>query len=290
MISVLICVYNVEKYIQRCIKSLLNQTVKDFEIIILDDGSTDNTRQLIKEFNDKRIKYFENKKNIGIEKSRNKCIKLSNNKAEYVFFTDGDCIISENWIKKGLMSLKKNSYDGVEGKTYYVSKDYKPTFSDGPYFRENLKGGSYMTCNIAYKKSIIEKVGGFDEKYTYLSDRDIAFRVMKAGGKIYFNPNMIVYHQKVTLKPMQFIKTGKRIRDRVLLYKKFRDRPVMLWRIVYPINLIAVIFPPSIFGSFFRNRYKTKEDFILFPFIYLTAIYQRLNLWDMCIKERVFLI
>ena len=290
MISVLICVYNGEKYIRRCIKSLLDQTVQDFELIIVDDGSTDNTRKIIEEFNDKRIIYFRNTRNMGIAKSRNRCIKLSNPKTEYLFFTDDDCIVLNDWIEQGLIYLKEKGYDGVEGKIYYISEDYKPTYSDGTYIRQNLKGGSYMTGNIAYKKSIIKKVDGFDEKYVYLNDRDIALRIIQAGGRICFNPKMIVYHQKITIKPMEFVKTGKQIRDRVLLFKKFRDRPLILWRIVYPKNLLGIIFPPLVFLSFFRNRYKTKEDYVLFPFIYIRLIYQRLNLWYMCIKERVLLI
>jgi GT2 family glycosyltransferase len=146
-----------------------------------------------------------------------------------------------------------------------------------------------MTCNIAYKKSVIESVGGLDERYTYLEDRDLALRVLRLG-RIHFNPEMIVYHQKITLNPKQFVQIGERIRNRVLLYKKLGEKKLFLWRIVYPLSLMVVIFPPLILGSFFRNRYKTREDFALFPFIYLRLIYERLNLWDMCAKERVFLI
>ena len=97
-------------------------------------------------------------------------------------------------------------------------------------------------------------------------------------------------HQKHTLKPMEFVQTSKRIRSRVLLYKKFRERKFILWRIVYPSDLMAILFPPFIFVSLLRNRYRTKEDFVLFPFIYIRLIYERLNLWDMCARERVFLI
>jgi len=142
---------------------------------------------------------------------------------------------------------------------------------------------------MAYKKSVIERIRGFDERYTYQEDRDLALRAMKLG-KIIFNPEMIVFHQKVTLKPPQFVQGGKRARNRVLLYKKFGERKRMLWRIFNPSDLMSILFPPLIFGSLFIHRYKTKEDLGLFPFIYIRMIYQRLNLWDMCIRERVFLI
>jgi GT2 family glycosyltransferase len=289
MISILMCVYNVEKYIHECIESILNQTVKNYEVIILDDGSTDKTKKIIEKFDDERIKFFINKENIGIEKSRNKCIKLSNKDSKYLFFTDGDCTVTKNWIEQGLIYLKEKEYDCVEGLTYYVSEQYEPTFSDGTYIRENKEPGRYMTCNIAYKKSVIENVGGFDEKYIYLSDRDLALKVAKAGGQLSFNPEMIVYHQKITLKPRNLVLSGKRIRDRVLLYKKYKDKQNRIWRIMYPKNLLQLIFPPFVFLSLFRRRYKTKEDYILFPFIYIMLLYERLNLWNVCIQEKVFL-
>lgn len=279
------CVYNVEKYIRGCIKALLNQTIKDFEIVIVDDGSTDNTRKIIEDFDDKRIRYFRNKKNIGVAESRNKCIKLS--RSENLFFTDGDCIVSKNWLEQGLKFLKEKGCVGVEGRTHYVAEDYKPTCSDRVI--KNEKPGQFMTCNIAYKKSFVERIGGFDKRYIYNSDRDLALRVMKLG-KISFNPDMIVYHQKRTLKPMQFVQFGKKIRNRVLLYKRFGERKFMLWRIVHPSNLMTILFPPLILVNFFRSRYRTKEDLVLFPFIYVKMIYARLNLWDMCARERVFLI
>lgn len=281
----MLCVYNVEKYIRGCIKALLNQTIKDFEIVIVDDGSTDNTRKIIEDFDDKRIRYFRNKKNIGVAESRNKCIKLS--RSENLFFTDDDCIVSKNWLEQGLKFLKEKGCVGVEGRTHYVAEDYKPTCSDRVI--KNEKPGQFMTCNLAYKKSFVERIGGFDKRYLYNSDRDLALRVMKLG-KISFNPDMIVYHQKRTLKPMEIIQFGKRIRNRVLIYKRFGERKFMLWRIVHPSNLMTILFPPLILVNFFRFRYRTKEDLVLFPFFYVKMIYARLNLWDMCARERVFLI
>jgi len=284
-VSIVMTVRNVEKYIANCIMSILDQTFNNFEIVIIDDMSNDNTKNIIEKFDDKRIKYFKNIKWLGISKSRNRGLKYAT--GDYIFFTDGDCTVSKNWIEEGLKYLKDPNCVGVEGKIYYVSNDYEPSFSD--HFTENRYGGHFMTGNIAYKKSVIERVGGFDERYTYLEDRDLALRAMKFG-RIDFNPEMIVYHPKNILKPRQFVEVGKRIRNRVLLYKKFGEKTSFLWRIVCPSNLMAIIFPPLIFVSFFRNRYKNKEDFVLFPFIYLKLIYERLNLWDMCIKERVFLI
>ncbi len=284
-VSVLLTVRNVEKYISNCLTALLNQTFNDFEIIIIDDESSDNTKKLIEKFTDNRIRYIRNKKWLGLSQSRNKCLELAN--GNYFFFTDGDCAVSKNWISEGLKYLKNTNNIGIEGKTYYVSKEYKSTRSDDVV--ENKKGGLFMTCNIAYNKRVFKIIGGFDERLTFHEDRDLAFRALKHG-KIVFNPEMIVYHQKKTFTPKQFLKNSNIIRNKVLLYKKFKDNPSFIWRIVNPTELVSIFFPLLIFTSFFNNSYKSKEDFKIFPFIYVRIIYERLQLWEMCTKERIFLI
>jgi GT2 family glycosyltransferase len=284
-VTIAIAVHKSEKYISTCIGSLLAQTIKDFEILIIEDPPFDRTKRIIDSFEDQRIRYLRNQRKLGISGSRNECVRWARGK--YIFFTDSDCVVSEDWVEEGLKCFLRPECFGVEGKTYYVSEGYKPTYSDRVI--ENQYGGQFMTCNIAYKKDIIEEIGGFDERYTYMEDRDLALRAMKQG-KICFNPKMLVYHRKDTLTPMQFVKQGGNTRNRVLLYKKFGERTFFTWRIVYPLNLMAMIFPPLIMGSLFRNKYKSKEDFRLFPFNYPRLVYERISFWNMCAKERVFLI
>ena len=284
-VSILLTVRNVEQYIDQCLTSILQQTFTDFEVILVDDLSNDKTKDIIEKFTDKRIRYFRNKELLGLSQSRNECVKQA--RGDFVFFTDGDCVVSPNWLQEGMTYLKTAGYVGVEGKTYYISKEYKPTRSDDVV--ENKTGELFMTCNIAYKKAIIERIGGFDKRFTYHEDRDLALRALKQG-RIFFNPKMVVYHQKKTLTPIQFLKKGKILRNNVLLYKKSKERPLFIGRIVYPKDLLAIIFPPLIFTSLFRNVNKTKEDFALFSFIYVKLVYERLTLWDMCARERVFLI
>jgi len=285
-VSVVICIRNTEKYIGKCIRSLLDQTFKDFEVVIIDDGSNDNTRSIIKNFDDKRIRYFRNRTSLGIAKSRNKGLKLS--KGKYIFFTDGDCIVTEGWLEEGLKSLENRNCVGVEGKIYYISKEYKPTFSDH-VFSKIEHGGQFMTGNVAYERSIIERVGGFDERYGYHEDRDLALRILKHG-KIRLNHNMIVYVQQQTRTPKDIIRSVGAIRNRVYLFKRFGERKLMFWRIVKPFNLAKMLFPPLILVSLFFYTFKISDDFKLLPFTYVYAILERLQLWKTCAEERVFLI
>jgi glycosyltransferase involved in cell wall biosynthesis len=285
VVSVLIIVKNEGNFISSCLSSLLAQTFKNFEVVIVDDLSNDGTREKILAFDDERIHYFVNKKLIGRSGSRNKSLELAEGK--YLFFTDGDCIVNKNWIEEGMKYLENPNVVGVEGKTIYVSEEYKPTRSD--FVVENPTGGQFMTCNIAYKKTVLEKTGGFDERLTHLEDRDLALRAIKQG-QIIFNDKMIVHHQKKSMSPKQFLKTADILSNRVLLYKKFGDNTLFLWRIAKPMDLAKLIFPPMIFGSFLVNKYKSKKDFDIFPYIYVKLLIERLRFWKICAKEKVLLL
>lgn len=285
LVSVVMTIRNVSATINGCLDAILNQTYENFEIIIIDDFSTDDTEKLVKKLADNRIKYFRNEKWLGISPGRNRGIKKAVGK--YIFFTDGDCIVSKNWIEAGLNSLRNSDCVAVEGRIYYVSKDYRPTFSD--HIMENRSGGHFMTGNMAYKKAAIEKVNGFDERLTYLEDRDIAIRIMKYGN-VCFNPEMIVYHPQVILTPKKLLKSAANIRNRVILYKKLDKKDFMFWRIVYPLHMVKLLFPPLIFTSLLSKRFKNSRDFRLLPYTYLFLVLQRLYLWKECAKERVFLI
>ena len=86
-VSLIIPIYNSSKYLKKCINSLVNQTLKDIEIILINDGSKDDSDKIIKEYKDKRIKYIR-KQNEGIGKTRNLGIKEA--AGEYIAYVDSD--------------------------------------------------------------------------------------------------------------------------------------------------------------------------------------------------------
>ena len=97
-ISIIVPVYNVEKYLKRCIDSILNQSFTDFELILVDDGSTDNSGEIIDEYaiKDERIKVI-HKENGGLSSARNVGIEYS--KGNYIAFVDSDDYINKNMYK-----------------------------------------------------------------------------------------------------------------------------------------------------------------------------------------------
>ena len=99
-VSILLNCFNEEKFIKRALKSILNQTYKNWKLIIWDDASTDNTIKIIKLFKDKRIKLFRNKKNLGLGKSRIKAQKYL--KGEYISILDADDFFEKKKFKNKL--------------------------------------------------------------------------------------------------------------------------------------------------------------------------------------------
>lgn len=121
IISVITPVYNGEKYIERCIQSILNQTYDKVEHIVVDDGSTDKTLKICSKYKDK-IKLI-SKKNEGVSKARNDALKKVS--GEYIFFADADDWLEENALEKMMKKMEKDNLDVVvcEFNNFYENKN-----------------------------------------------------------------------------------------------------------------------------------------------------------------------
>ena len=145
MISIIIPVYNVSKYLRACLDSVINQTYKDLEIICINDGSTDDSLEILKEYSNKdnRIIIID-KKNEGVSAARNDGIE--NAKGEYLFCIDSDDYIDNNFIETFYHNAKNNNSDLVVLSTFWnldkrVNKDYH---------------SALPTCSMFIKKSILD--------------------------------------------------------------------------------------------------------------------------------------
>lgn len=122
LISIIIPAYNVEKFIEKAISSCINQSYKNIEIIVVDDGSTDNTSKLIDKMKDRdnRINVI-HKKNEGVSIARN--TGLQNAKGDYIIFLDADDYISYDYVEYMLYIVKKTNSDFCLSKNCFMSKD-----------------------------------------------------------------------------------------------------------------------------------------------------------------------
>lgn len=161
-ISFIIPTYNREKELRVSIQSILNQTLKEIEIIVVDDGSTDNTEKVIKGFKDKRIKYFK-RTNHGIGNSRNYGIEKSN--GEYIAFIDSDDYIEKTFAEEMYNKATNDELDLVICDYYNFYKNgtkqiTKISSFENTYLKNNkdlLLTINYGPCNKLYKREILKK-------------------------------------------------------------------------------------------------------------------------------------
>ena len=132
-ISVIVPVYNVEKYIHKCLDSILKQTFTDFELILVDDGSPDNCGNICDEYakKDNRI-FVVHKKNGGLSAARNSGIDwaFQNSDSEFITFIDSDDTIAENYLEK-FMNAMDNNADIVSCKLNFFIEETQKSETDG---------------------------------------------------------------------------------------------------------------------------------------------------------------
>ena len=133
-VSVIIPVYNVESYVEECIRSVQEQTLSDIEIICIDDRGSDNSIQIIEKLaeKDKRISIFSNDRNEGLAKSRNE--GLSKARGEYIYFLDSDDMIEPDTLEKMYLISKEDELDAVVfgARFIYETKELEEKFSTNP--------------------------------------------------------------------------------------------------------------------------------------------------------------
>ncbi len=183
--SVVIPVYNRENVLGQAIKSVINQTFDNFELIIVDDCSTDNSVRIVKEFNDKRIKIYQLDKNYGAAMARNYGVGKA--QGEYISFLDSDDYFENDFLEKTINKVD-NSREGVgfwyTGLIYHENKKNIFFYWDvkrykTPYltFLHDLKIGS--GAGITIKKKIFEEINGFNVNLPAAEDTDFFLRLSK---------------------------------------------------------------------------------------------------------------
>lgn len=178
MITVIIPTYNRGNTIKRAIDSVLNQTILDIELIIIDDNSDDDTQEVVKNYKDDRIRYFKLKENRGACYARNYGISIA--KGQYIAFQDSDDEWKLDKLKKQLTFLKNNNLDIVsckmnvyENNRVFLFPNCVKVDKERIYFKNYIS-----TQTILGKKECFEQIK-FDEKLPRFQDWDLSIRLMK---------------------------------------------------------------------------------------------------------------
>ena len=144
-ISIIVPVYNASKYLKKCLDSLVNQTKKELEFILINDGSTDNSESIIKSYNDNRIKYFK-RSNHGIGKTRN--FGISKSTGKYIMFLDSDDYLEENACEILYKKINKERFDLVVCDFYRVVNDSKIIEKITSFKNTSLKDNPNLLLNV----------------------------------------------------------------------------------------------------------------------------------------------
>jgi len=278
-VSVIIVNYNGKEFIGECLDSVLASSYKDFEIIVVDNGSTDDSVKKVHEFTSSRVKLIESPKNLYFTGGCN--LGAKNAKGDFLFFLNSDAVIDQsclrelvNFVKghpnylvqpKILFYQEKKSIDNVGGHYFFgfgfaVGRGEK---DKGQYDKNKqydyVNGTAFMTA-----RDFFWQLGGFDERFRYFyEDVDLNLRAKRFGGESWYCYKSVVYHKgsltfkgNVSRKEQQFYLR----RNRLLTLLKNEHSPALLLK--FP--LLATISLLLYFGDFMQNfikaRFKEKWD------------------------------
>ncbi|WP_338409128.1 glycosyltransferase family A protein [uncultured Flavobacterium sp.] len=185
--TVIIPLYNKEKYVENALKSILNQTFSDFELIIVNDCSTDESVSKVEFYLSEKVRLIHHEKNKGLSATRN--TGIINAKAEYVTYLDADDVWKPTFLET-LHRLTSNfqeasifatNYEEIYGKKVLKPINGSENLTQNfeglvDFFKINLKQGIYNHGSVCFHKSVFEKVGGYNESISFSEDLDFNIR------------------------------------------------------------------------------------------------------------------
>ena len=264
MVSIIIPNYNGEPFIENCLDSLREQSFQDFEIVVIDDCSPDNSVDIIKKkYPDVRL--FINNKNSGFDASVNLGIK--NSRGDYLLLLNNDVVVDSGFVEALTRSLltKEKAFSVSSKMIRYYERDTLDDAGDMfhvlgwgfkrgdgyPTNTHNLPCRVFSTCAGAgiYKKSILNEIGLFDESFfAYMEDVDLGYRAMIYGYENWYEPKAICYHigSATTAEGSKYSDFKVRISARNNVYTVYKNMP--------PLQL-AFNMPFLIFGFGVKSAY-----------------------------------
>lgn len=222
LVSVVIPIYNVEEYLERCLDSIINQTYKNIEIILVNDGSTDNSYEICKKYekNDSRIKII-NKKNGGLSEARNYGIEAACGK--YITFVDSDDYVEENYVKCLLECIDKYDAD-------ISICSYRAIYDNGTILNQVHDVENYcISPHDALEKVLYQSdfnVSAWAKMYKKELFDNIKFPVGKIFEDAYTTYKLIMKSNKIAVDLK--IEYNYMIRSNSILTSKFTEKKLML--------------------------------------------------------------
>ncbi len=198
-VSVVVCSYNGAATLSRCLQSLMELDYPDYEVILIDDGSTDGTAEIAAEFPQV---LFHHQKNRGLSVARNVGADLAN--GEIVAYTDSDCEVDSHWLRYLVQSMEDQGVEAIGGPNITPLGSswtaYCVAASPGNpshVMLDDQHAEHVPGCNMAFKRSTLLGIGGFDPQFCQAGDDvDICWRFLDADLPIGYAPGAMVWHHR----------------------------------------------------------------------------------------------
>lgn len=200
LVSVIMPAYNAEKYIRATVDSVFNQTLQDFELIIVNDGSTDGTEDIVQSYQSEKIRYYTNEKNLGISTTYNRLIDLS--RGEYLAIAEADDLSHPERLERQAASMHDNPQVGVVSARIYKFEGKPPTFNVKAKPRSRTKrngifqlhrGIRHHSVAMLRKSVLIENEIRYDAELRYAHDIDLFLRLGMVTNMIELQDTLLLY-------------------------------------------------------------------------------------------------
>lgn len=286
-VSVIVPIYNAEKYLYKCIDSIINQTYKNLEIMLINDGSTDKSEEIVSSFNDSRIKYIK-KKNTGVGNTRNVGIKKST--GDYVMFVDSDDYIELNCVEKMMTKVEQEKCDLVIS-NYFIDLNGLIKIDFPMFNSSSLKDNpsiiyhvNYGPCNKLYHRSLVEDGNMFIENLKY-EDTPFVCEAICRAKKVGIIPDYLSHY--VMHKNSETTTRDERIFD-IFKITDIIIENVKKYTYINNTNVICKIILTNLKNARFIDDRNLKNRFIDYSYNYLNIIDKN---WSKCnyIKEYNFI-
>ncbi len=199
-VSVMVASYNGERTLELCLNSLQALNYPDYEVILVDDGSTDRTPEIGRRF--PNVRYIRHEKNMGLSSARNTGINAA--EGEVIAFTDSDCRADEDWLYYLISDLMNSEFTGIGGHNLLPPEDswVAAAVMVSPWWPAHVMITDRLAehipgCNMAFYKWALEEIGGFDPIFRKAGDDvDACWRMQQNGYKLGFSPAGFVWHYR----------------------------------------------------------------------------------------------